>query len=848
LNCNKEKHHPVTMEKIGADMSETKVIKKETSHPSLTMGKIKRVTETKKLQEIKQHLKSSSNNSQQTDKEKPLNVIIPEIQLIKLFDGIKSPVSPKPAREEVMEVVISSNACSPCLSPSSVNPMKTTSTDEEEYDRLMDAVKSTRFVKRSHQIMPSSFQTQLPNVADDASCEKNKNCLEKKKAINYSLYRKWEVEEYSWESDYQMGPETFLLQLRDPEFASRIRDYRRHTFESLSFGDRCLGKFMDRHVSFHERRRFSDLIHSDEELQQLASNLDSKMEAFKTGKFHGLRSIAKPALCPLPNQTDQKHAPIFKERLKDHVLPINESDVIFECSFLSNPTADVTWLHNDSLLTEDLRHNITLRDNNVAELTIKKAFASDSGVYKCVIENDLGKAATSARLIIADIPERPSRPDVQLASDTEVFIIWDPPSFTGGLEILYYKIEYRRAGENDWSCPWFTVSDSLDSTAVIVKRMEPLGIYQFRVAAKTVVGFGDPSLSSRIIQTHHRGAPKLSVELLKREFNLNVVYLPTSGDLGDIPEELDYFSEKSSAPNESSVNGRFSSICDAVDKWREHSAHCTAKIIPLDNEQQQKKALQEFETFRDLKHENVLRLMNAYKNDTTFILIFEKLHETLFQRLCFGDYFTEEQLARIVSQIMFALQWMHFKRIVYLNLLPDHIMFQSKNNWTIKLIDMGNACRLGENDVAVVANNLPWIYTAPEVILEKEAIPASDVWAVGLLSFILLSGMHPFAADSSISDDDIIQNVKSEKLDINWIFGTATQEAIRFTTAALKKHPKNRISTEEGLEHKWLSLHDHMRRRRENIRFSSNRLRLFEKQYYKWMTKTVVENDNDIAP
>ncbi|XP_003374399.1 hypothetical protein Tsp_09719 [Trichinella spiralis] len=180
---------------------------------------------------------------------------------------------------------------------------------------------------------------------------------------------------------------------------------------------------------------------------------------------------------------------------------------------------------------------------------------------------------------------------------------------------------------------------------------------------------------------------------------------------------------------------------------------------------------------------------------------------------------------------------------------------------------MGNACRLGENGVAVVANNLPWIYTgifvahcalvcipidqfmfilAPEVILEKEAIPASDVWAVGLLSFILLSGMHPFAADSSISDDDIIQNVKSEKLDINWIFGTATQEAIRFTTAALKKHPKNRISTEEGLEHKWLSLHDHMRRRRENIRFSSNRLRLFEKQYYKWMTKTVV--DSDIAP
>ncbi|KRZ14481.1 Muscle M-line assembly protein unc-89, partial [Trichinella zimbabwensis] len=802
LNCNKEKLHPVTMEKIIADMNQTKVIGKETSHPSsLTMGKIKRVTETKKLQEIKQHLKSSSHN-QQTDKEKPLNVIIPEIQLIKLFDGIKSPVSPKPAREEVMEVVISSNACSPCLSPSSVNPVKTSSTDEE-YDRLMDAVKSTRFIKRSHH-MPNTFQTQVN--AEDVSCEKSKNCLEKK-VVN-SLYRKWEVEEYSWESDYQMGPETFLLQLRDPEFASRIRDYRRHTFESLSFGDRCLGKFMDRHVSFHERRRFSDLIHSDEELQQLASNLDSKMEAFKTGKFHGLRSIAKPALSPLPNQIDKRHAPIFKERLKDHVLPINESDVTFECSFLSDPAADVTWLHNDSLLTEDLRHSITLRDDNVAELTIKKAFASDSGVYKCVIENDLGKAATSARLIIADVPERPSRPDVQLASDTEVFIIWDPPSFTGGLEILYYKIEYRRAGENDWSCPWFTVSDSLDSTAVIVKRMEPLGIYQFRVAAKTVLGFGEPS------------APKLSVELLKREFNLNVVYLPTSGDLGDIPED---------------------SICDAVDKWREHSAHCTAKIIPLDNEQQQKKALQEFETFRDLKHDNVLQLMNAYKNDTTLILIFEKLHETLFQRLCFSDYFTEEQLARIVSQIMFALQWMHFKRIVYLNLLPDHIMFQSKNNWTIKLIDMGNACRLGENDVAVVANNLPWIYTAPEVILEKEAIPASDVWAVGLLS-----GMHPFAADSSISDDDIIQNVKSEKLDINWIFGTATQEAIRFTTAALKKHPKNRISTEEGLEHKWLSLHDHMRRRRENIRFSSNRLRLFEKQYYKWMTKTVV--DSDIAP
>ncbi|KHJ42026.1 hypothetical protein D918_07916 [Trichuris suis] len=250
----------------------------------------------------------------------------------------------------------------------------------------------------------------------------------------------------------------------------------------------------------------------------------------------------------------------------------------------------------------------------------------------------------------------------------------------------------------------------------------------------------------------------------------------------------------------------------------------------------------EYEVLREVKHENIIALLNAFLHEGNLILFMEKLHETILDRFTFKDYYTEEELSKVVVQILTALQWLHFKRIVYLNVLLDNVMFQSKNEWNIKLIDMGAASRMDENGVARVSSDVSRTYFAPEILYDQLATPLSDTWSLGLLCFILLSGMHPFAMDPTCSDEEVIRNVLNERLDINWIFSNTSQEALRFTTLALKKRVKYRMTTEDGLEHKWLSLSDCMRRRRENIRFSSHRLQLFARQYAERMAKNTIHS------
>lgn len=135
-----------------------------------------------------------------------------------------------------------------------------------------------------------------------------------------------------------------------------------------------------------------------------------------------------------------------------------------------------------------------------------------------------------------------------MSADTEVFMRWDAPErIPTNLEGIIYRVECRPAGENDVSffktyifvanytkyfqefdpsqspifftiilklkfyifkgfAPWTIISNRIEDEAVLIKHLNPNGIYQFRIIAKTSFGWGEPSITSRIIQTHPKGA------------------------------------------------------------------------------------------------------------------------------------------------------------------------------------------------------------------------------------------------------------------------------------------------------------------------------------------------------
>ncbi|CAK5094118.1 unnamed protein product [Meloidogyne enterolobii] len=200
-----------------------------------------------------------------------------------------------------------------------------------------------------------------------------------------------------------------------------------------------------------------------------------------------------------------------------------------------------------------------------------------------------------------------------------------------------------------------------------------------------------------------------------------------------------------------------------------------------------KAALIEYETLSECQHENIVQLLAAYCSDNAFQLLFmERLYEDIFQRFVRLETYSEEQIAFVIRQIAGALRWIHFCGFVHGDVEPTNVMFTTKRAWHVKLIDFGRARLIGSRNGLAGDGQLLEEWTAPEVLLlttkktsnglennsaknNEDQILAnqqSDMWGLGLITFCLLAGFHPFA-DETDTPQEVRHNVLEERCDPN---------------------------------------------------------------------------------
>uniref|UniRef100_A0A0M3HQT6 Protein kinase domain-containing protein n=1 Tax=Ascaris lumbricoides TaxID=6252 RepID=A0A0M3HQT6_ASCLU len=768
---------------------------------------------------------------------------------LRSMPGTKSPVSLSPSKEYSMEVIIATKMGIPQVAKphfetaQEIGPqLASASADkqrarplvhEEDFNNLMNQIESMKERRRKER--------------EDMEKYRPKNFY--KEDIEFER-PKMDEDEFPWESNYQIGPETFLLATRGAAFNARVRDYRRELWgDGAPFVTQGILGFRNQDISVRERRRFTDLIREDPEIAKSVENLDRDTKGSRSGAIRRIQSdISK--LEPKPTRKDGTFGAIFKRRLKDVAFMEDAKAAVFECEVIGNPRPSVVWFHHESALTSNSKYNIT-SDGNIHRLRIEQLSMVDVGEYSCTAENEHGTDRTSARLMAGDTPGRTGRPEIELSSDTEVFITWEAPSMSSCLEGYTYKLEMRPAGENDHFSEWRLVSDQIDEEAVVVRHLTPLGIYQFRVIAKNAFGWGAPSLTSRIIRTHPKGkypkgSPKLQIDILKQQYHLCVLSKPakpqfpaqslreiTEEDEEETPSEIMQTTIPTLALNDTDdpekrfklgselYHGRFSLILNAVDSKAEVGQNCAVKVFPVSSDAPE--IVREFDTLKECQHENALHLIAAYRKSNFMYLFTEKLHEDIFERFTYNDYYNEEQISRSIAQIAAALHWIHFKGFAHLNVQPSNVMFVSRRSWQLKLIDFGDAQAVGPEAKAPSPVNVHW--AAPELHQTEQPITVqSDIWGLGIITFCLLSGFHPFTSEGD-TESEVKENVLHEKCNPNLIFVQATQESLRFVTWALKKNPMRRMRTDEALTHRWLSNDSSMVRRRETIKYPSSRLR-----------------------
>ena len=154
----------------------------------------------------------------------------------------------------------------------------------------------------------------------------------------------------------------------------------------------------------------------------------------------------------------------------------------------------------------------------------------------------------------------------------------------------------------------------------------------------------------------------------------------------------------------------------------------------------------EIDILSTLEHENIIALDSVYEDKTTLFIVMEECKGgELFQRIVDKGMYTEHDAAKVVKQLLSALDYMHTENaIVHCDLIPDNILFLDKSDESlVKIIDFGMSKVLPRLQYLTHLCGTPY-YTAPEVIKEKKYNHACDMWSVGVILYVMIFGYPPF--------------------------------------------------------------------------------------------------------
>ncbi|XP_056115914.1 myosin light chain kinase family member 4 isoform X2 [Rhinichthys klamathensis goyatoka] len=229
-----------------------------------------------------------------------------------------------------------------------------------------------------------------------------------------------------------------------------------------------------------------------------------------------------------------------------------------------------------------------------------------------------------------------------------------------------------------------------------------------------------------------------------------------------------------------------------------------AKIIKARSQKEKEVVKCEIEVMNQLNHANLIQLYAAFESRHEIILVMEYVDGgELFDRIIDENYkLTELDTVLFIRQISEGLQYMHKMYILHLDLKPENILCVSRETNKVKIIDFGLARRYKPREKLRVNFGTPE-FLAPEVINYEFVSFPTDMWSLGVITYMLLSGLSPFLGED---DNETLNNI----LACQWSFEEAefadiSEEAKDFITRLLVKSKSWRMSASQSLKHPWLS-------------------------------------------
>ncbi|CAH8545499.1 unnamed protein product [Schistosoma haematobium] len=505
--------------------------------------------------------------------------------------------------------------------------------------------------------------------------------------------------------------------------------------------------------------------------------------------------------------------------------------IVIKVPYTGFPKPKAKWTLNGKDIREGKNVNTLLKDRH-AIITLENVGEEFSGKLNITLENEMGSDSANIELRINDRPPPPINLKVEGVADGSALLSWSMPEGTG--YISQYIIErcempgdtWIRAGTNRFSTY---------NCEGLVNGKE----YRFRVIAENLHGRSDPCqpTESHLIaaDTRQRGArrgreegrsdytgpPIENYDRFHRNIWDKQIPLPTQVHKGesvydyyDIMEELGI--------------GTFGAVHRCQEKTTGNSYAC--KFVNTDTPQDKHVVLNEVEVMKELHHPKLLNLHEVFddKNDVAMVMELLTGGELLDRLADENSTMSEADAINYIRQVCEGIQHMHDTNIIHLDIKPEDLMFETSKSKNLKIVDFSLSRKLDPKTPVKVSLSHPE-FAAPEITRSELVGFYTDMWAIGVLTYMILSGLSPFTGNTP---DETIEKIGRGQFTFDHdAFNGISANGKDFISKLLQKQPNQRMTIYEALKHPWLNeaITDEQRRRIPPSRYKECQRQMHER-------------------